>query len=264
MKGPLPFPEVAGLIEAVYKAGQAILEVEHHLMDVQYKTDTSPVTEADLKSHDILCTYLVGRTPYPVISEEDHEKNILEAHSDCYWLVDPLDGTKEFLAQNGEFTVNVALMQGGYPIWGVVLAPESDELYVGGAAEGTWLSLRSRPFKRIRSCVPQIPYRVILSRSHARKTDVSDRLLHVPHQLIPCGSSLKFCRIAEGRADIYPRLGPTAPWDIAAGQAVLEGAGGVVLNWVGERFIYNQTHLENPPFIALGQPDFWPVIQPYL
>jgi 3'(2'), 5'-bisphosphate nucleotidase len=257
----------AALLEAVKtiarQAGRAILEVYGTDFEAHTKADQSPLTEADLAAHRLILTELAKITPeLPVLSEEsaaDFSAN-LPVPWPRYWLVDPLDGTREFVARNGEFTVNIALIDGHRPVLGVVHIPVSDTTYSGMPGVGAWREANDRPPSGISVRRPARPVlRVLGSRSHG-----SPRLAEAlaglgPHELMGAGSSIKLCLVAEGSADLYPRLGPTSEWDIAAGQAVVEAAGGQVVEIAsGEALRYNaRPTLLNPDFMAYGDPDCW-------
>ncbi len=222
------------------------------LTSFDLKEDASPVTEADLMAHRILAKELASLTDkFPVVSEEDLASQAFRRNSGSFWLIDPLDGTKEFLARNGEFTVNIALIQDGIPSLGVVYAPAIDAMYWGGNGLGAYRSMGDQTVA-ITVAAPNLgnPCRVVASKSHlnAATQVMIDRLGEV--SLIQAGSSLKFCRLAEGAADIYPRLAPTCEWDTAAAQAVLEGAGGVVVDLHGMPLQYGKPDVLNPSFIA--------------
>ncbi|MGH8081730.1 MAG: 3'(2'),5'-bisphosphate nucleotidase CysQ [Lysobacter sp.] len=250
-----------GAIVIARDASAAILQVYHGEFEVERKADASPVTAADLAAHHVILDGLARLTPdIPVLSEESAHEVSLEQRRQWsrLWLVDPLDGTREFVKRNGEFSVNLALIENGVAVFGLVLAP------VGGAL---WYGQRGgRAFRRdgdaeieVRAQVPPAqPMRVAASRSHHSQR--SDDFLVRAHReaaggirMVSLGSSLKFCRIAEGSLDLYPRFGPTSEWDTAAGQCVLEAAGGAVLDPQGRPFRYNQReHLLNGDFVALG------------
>jgi 3'(2'), 5'-bisphosphate nucleotidase len=244
------------LLDAVAAAGTAILEVYATGLDVEYKADDSPLTRADRAAHEILSARLAAATPsVPMLSEEHeagHDRAVRGAWRE-FWLVDPLDGTKEFISRNGEFTVNVALVRDHRPVLGVVAAPALGLTYY--AAEGVG-AFRCRdgdapePISVRRAAEPLV---VVGSRSH--RGDSLDAVLAKlgPHELRPMGSALKFCLVAEGSADFYPRLGPTSEWDTAAAQAVLEVAGGAVTTLDGVPLRYNERDtLLNPHFMAYG------------
>ena len=240
-------------------AGEAILEVYEGDFDVETKDDRSPLTEADRRAHRIITEGLARLSPaLPVLSEEAANDEYRERFGwSRYWLVDPLDGTKEFIKRNGEFTVNIALVDDHVPVLGAVLAPALGREYFGGpAAGGAWRGDGEGPARAIRVTVPASPLRVVGSRSHASDGDLGKYLDALgPHVLKPMGSSLKICLVAEGEADVYPRFGPTSEWDTAAAQAVLEGAGGCMMDLVGQPLRYNRKEsLLNPHFLAVGDP----------
>lgn len=232
-------------------AGAAIMDIyRSDDFDVQKKADDSPLTKADLAAHNIICEGLRALDiQYPVISEESSAISWAQRKHWCrYWLVDPLDGTKEFIKRNDEFTVNIALIEKGVPILGVVYAPALDAMYTGERDRGAFLNDKAI------SVATQEPetLRVVGSRSHPSQetTDWLDAL-GKPYEMLAVGSSLKLCLVAEGKADIYPRLGPTSEWDTAAAHAVLSAAGGDVLTLNGEPLLYNQKEdYLNPHFIA--------------
>lgn len=232
-------------------AGAAIMDIyQSNDFDVQKKADDSPLTKADLAAHNIICEGLRALDiQYPVISEESSDISWAQRKHWCrYWLVDPLDGTKEFIKRNDEFTVNIALIEKGVPILGVVYAPALDAMYTGERDRGAFLNDKAI------SVATQEPetLRVVGSRSHPSQetTDWLDAQ-GKPYEMLAVGSSLKFCLVAEGKADIYPRLGPTSEWDTAAAHAVLSAAGGDVLTLNGEPLLYNQkADYLNPHFIA--------------
>lgn len=237
--------------EIAREAGAAIMDIyRSDDFDVQKKADDSPLTKADLAAHNIICDGLRALDiQYPVISEESSNISWAQRKHWCrYWLVDPLDGTKEFIKRNDEFTVNIALIEKGVPILGVVYAPALDAMYTGERDRGAFLndkaiSVASRKSETLR---------VVGSRSHPSQetTDWLDAL-GKPYEMLGVGSSLKFCLVAEGKADIYPRLGPTNEWDTAAAHAVLGAAGGEVTTVAGAPLLYNQKEdYLNPHFIA--------------
>jgi len=246
------------LLEDVKKialeAGAAIMAVyESDDFNVQQKGDDSPLTKADLAAHKVICDGLRAlETQYPIISEESSDISWEQRKHWCrYWLVDPLDGTKEFIKRNGEFTVNIALIEKGVPIMGVVYAPVLDAMYTGERDMGAMLN--DKPIKVAAKAPATL--RVVGSRSHPSRetTDWLDSL-GKPYEMVPMGSSLKICLVAEGEADIYPRLGPTCEWDTAAAHAVLSAAGGDITTITGDPLLYNQKDdYLNPHFIARPQ-----------
>ena len=222
--------------------------------EVSHKEDTSPVTEADLASHGVLVTHLAHLLPgCQVVSEEDPASLGFRQSAGRFWLIDPLDGTKEFIARNGEFTVNIALIEEGRSTLGVVYAPAIDALYWGGAGLGAFRCIGGETTAiTVASARAGEAHRMVASKSHLNEAtrDMIDCLGRVT--LVQAGSSLKFCRMAEGEADIYPRLAPTCEWDTAAGQAVLQGAGGVVVDLQGRPLLYGKPDVLNPQFIAIS------------
>jgi len=241
------------LISLMWKASDAILEVYHSgELDTKTKGDESPVTQADLAAHYVLVNGLSQLTPdIPVVSEEDPSSlQIPESHQ-RYWLIDPLDGTKEFINRNDEFTCNLALIDSHQTIYGFVSVPVLDLLYHGGSNQGAYRVNRAGSETQIQ-CQRQIfPARVIASKSHLNpETTAFIEAIHTPVELLQAGSSLKFLRIAEGLADIYPRLASTCEWDTAAAHAILEGAGGSVKKTDGSPVIYGKSEILNPHFIA--------------
>jgi 3'(2'), 5'-bisphosphate nucleotidase len=238
------------------KAGQAIMEIYQGRIDVEFKDDKSPLTAADKASHDLIVSGLKKHFPdMPVLSEEGRDIPYEQRKGwTRFWLVDPLDGTKEFIKRNGEFTVNIALIDGGTPVMGVVYVPAQDRMYLGVAGEGAFRNEGDGPFEAIgvRSPDPSAGLTVVMSRSHpSPELDEFLEKIHVAEALA-VGSSLKLCAVAEGKADLYPRLGPTMEWDTAAGQAVVQAAGGKVLRMDGTPLEYNKEELLNPYFVVTG------------
>ena len=255
MSEPIAIEEIKSLAR---NAGAAILEVYGTEFSVDTKDDSSPLTEADRRSNAVILEGLTRLYPdIPVISEEARTLPYEERRDwDQFWLVDPLDGTKEFIKRNGEFTVNIALIENAEPTLGVVHAPALDYTIWGQRGVGAALREGNEDIG-VQTRRPAIaPLRVAASRSHlddktaaaiARMGDTERRGM---------GSSLKFCKIAEGSTDVYLRFGPTSEWDTAAGQCVLEAAGGVVLGMDGQSFRYGRKEsLLNPEFLALGDAD---------
>jgi 3'(2'), 5'-bisphosphate nucleotidase len=241
------------LIPIARDAGRAIMDIyQGGPVAVRSKADDSPVTAADLAAHRCLFTALqnVAGLTLPVVSEEDGASQSHRTTQERFWLIDPLDGTKEFIARNGEFTVNIALIDRGQSILGVVYAPAIDALYWGGPELGAW-RLHGRSTEAIHvTAATDGPTRVVASKSHLNEETAAFIARLGPTSLVQAGSSLKFCRIAEGAADIYPRMAPTCEWDTAAAQAVLEGAGGYVLDLNGIPLRYGKPEVLNPSFIA--------------
>jgi len=251
-------PELARQVGMIARAaGAAILDVYHGDFAVETKADASPLTAADLAAQQVIMAGLARLDPpLPILSEEAMALPWSERrHWSRYWLVDPLDGTREFVKRNGEFTVNIALVEDRHSVLGVVLAPVSGELYVAEQGQGAWLQAQAdAPWQRIRTRALGQPVLVAGSRSHGGvQGDVLQRVIGSDYQLVPLGSSLKFCLIARGAADVYLRLGLTSEWDTAAAQCVLEEAGGALLDLAGQPFRYNRGEsLLNPEFIAVG------------
>lgn len=246
------------LVDVSRRAGLKILEWYDGDMGITRKSDDSPLTRADLASHELISAEISSRWPHiPILSEEsadipwDTRRNWQQ-----YWLVDPLDGTKEFINRNGEFTVNIALVRDHEPVMGVVHVPVTDTSYFGARDLGAWRQQGAAVARPIHVRKPAAKRAVIVgSRSHANP-ELAGQLHRLgPHELTSMGSSLKFCRIAEGLADFYPRLGPTSEWDTAAAQAVVEAAGGQVVKIDGSALGYNHKEVYlNPHFFVFGDP----------
>ena len=238
------------------QAGEKILVIYATDFPIGYKADKSPLTAADLASHECLSAGL-AKLPgaYPVLSEESAEIPFAQRRLwETYWLIDPLDGTKEFVKRNGEFTVNIALIHQHKPVLGVVYAPVTKDCYYASVDSGAYKMTGQGIPKPISVRTPAaFPPVVIGSRSHMTAEEKAYLFRLGAHTYAPVGSSLKFCRVAEGMADLYPRLGPTSEWDTAAAQCVVESAGGRVLDWSGEPLLYNtKPSLLNPFFLVFG------------
>ncbi len=241
-------------------AGAAIMSVYSRDFSVQRKDDDSPLTEADTAAHQIIERRLRSEFPgIPILSEESAELASYEVRRewDRYWLVDPLDGTKEFVKRNGQFTVNIAFIEGGCPLAGVVYAPARDWMYWGSAESGAFKADALGEANPIRcSALPEFGHlRVVGSSSHLSPETRAfvDRLKssYSGITFLPMGSSLKICLVAEGEADLYPRLGPTMEWDTAAAHAILSAAGGSLLeHCTGRELRYNKEDLRNGWFVA--------------
>ncbi len=236
-------------------AGESILEIYKKMnSDFELKEDKSPLTEADIVSHNIIVKALRILTPdLPILSEEESEIpfNVRSTWKQ-YWLIDPLDGTKEFINRNGEFTVNIALIKNNKPILGVIFVPVTNEVFYGYENGGSFYKKGKSKEKKIEvNNNYKKNIRVVSSRSH-----LNDRLASFLKKIkasksISIGSSLKFCLIASGKADIYPRFGPTSEWDTAAGHAIVKFAGGSILTLKKQELTYNtKESLLNPDFIA--------------
>lgn len=251
----LPFDSILfeELISLMWKASDAILEIYRSgELNTELKGDESPVTQADLAAHDVLINGLSKLTPdIPVVSEEDPSSLQIPESYRRYWLIDPLDGTKEFINRNVEFTCNLALIDSHQTIYGFVSTPVLDLLYHGGDTYGAYRVNRAGSETQIQCQRQTSPTRVIASKSHLNPETIAFiEAIETPIEVIQAGSSLKFLRIAEGLADIYPRLAPTCEWDTAAAHAILEGAGGSVKQTDGSPVIYGKSDVLNPHFIA--------------
>jgi len=252
-------PLLKGLIPVAYEAGAVIMEIFNRAdFSVRHKGDASPVTEADEKAEEIILAALEKLAPgVQVVAEElAHRDGIPEHAGEEFFLVDPLDGTREFVNRRDAFTVNIALIQKGRPVLGLVYAPGRDALYYGDVSGGAFMikgkEAAPAPLK-VRKAGPS-KMAIVASLSH-RNQETDEYLKNYPGaDLVSIGSSLKFCLVAEGKADLYPRLGTTMEWDTAAGHAVLSAAGGEVFNPDGSEFTYNKEGFRNGFFIARGDP----------
>ena len=259
-------PALAALIQASLAGARAVMEVYATDFSVERKADDSPVSEADrLAEMAILERLAVDFPDIPVVAEEAVSAGQLPDIGSRFFLVDPLDGTKEFISRNGEFTVNIGLIEDGVPVMGIVLAPALGLAYCGkgsgawrGGLGGDFQEIRDWRDMRARASAPQ-PV-AVASRSHSNPaTEDALAKAHAGDRR-SIGSSLKFCLVAEGEADFYPRMGPTMEWDTAAGDAVLRSAGGRVVTLDGEALCYGKTgvpgmrEFENPHFLAAGDP----------
>lgn len=253
---------ITALVDLSLKAGDVILNVYAKGTTVAYKADQSPVTEADERAEAVILTGLRALAPdIPVVAEEEYAAGRVCATDSRFFLVDPLDGTREFIARNGEFTVNIALIEQGVPTLGVVYAPALGVVYAGGGGRAFKAQVQDGALVHeteiaIRPAPPCL--QVVGSRSHGSQ-DTLDWLSRFPEQsFVSAGSSLKFCLVAEGAADLYPRHGRTMEWDTAAGDAVLRAAGGAVVTFDGAPLRYGKrqqatdTDFANPHFVAYG------------
>lgn len=258
--------QIVTLQNIAIAAGKKILEIYHDSdfsQVVDFKDDSSPLTLADKAAHEVIVAELKNHYPeIPIISEEG--KNIpydVRKDWETFWLVDPLDGTKEFIKRNGQFTVNIALIHQHRPVVGVIYTPVTEELYYAATSDQA-SDMEVGAFKRVSSEHPQkISVRkqqdhkvAVRSSSHASEEEDAVLSEYGVSESISRGSSLKFCMVAEGIADVYYRHGPTMEWDTAAGQAIVEGAGGQVFQGAGrEPFVYNKESLLNGSFLALAE-----------
>jgi 3'(2'), 5'-bisphosphate nucleotidase len=253
------------VIEIAKNAGEAIMKVYETDFDVENKSDNSPLTQADLAAHNLIVNSLTQLTPdIPILSEESEtiDAGVRNAWQ-LYWLIDPLDGTREFVKRNGEFTVNIALIDRHLPIMGVVYAPATDLLYYASLGHGAFKQAKNYAAFQIHTRPFNIEKLIVAgSRSHCDHQ--VQRFLNNIHvetgavpELISMGSSLKICLVAQGSADVYPRLGPTSEWDTAAAHCVLKEAGGDIVDEAGQQLRYNtKQSLLNPHFFATVQKSF--------
>lgn len=266
-------------LSAALEAGRAILEVYETDFSVEYKSDKSPLTRADMKSHSIIKQYLTeDEDSFPLLSEEGRDIPFEERKQwENLWIIDPLDGTKEFVKRNGEFTVNIALVKKTRPVAGAIYSPVLDKLYFSGEDIGAYLveqaysrftaftGPKDEFFKGLHGIAEKLPGKnqqkdsetlyVVASRSHySGETETFVNSLKNKYKqikLISAGSSLKMCLVAEGKAHLYPRFAPTSEWDTAAGQAIVEAAGGKVIHHNSDKaLVYNKENLLNPWFIV--------------
>lgn len=248
------------LIDISRRAGAAIMKIyDADNADIEIKQDSSPVTSADLAANAVICESLQMLTPtVPIVSEENkHQPYATRSTYEEHWIVDPLDGTKEFIKRNGEFTVNIALIRGGKPVLGFVYVPVSGDLYYGGVDIGAYRINKYGEKTRIGATAIQLSQpglRVVTSRSHM-SDETEQWIAQLTHAEVQRkGSSLKITSIAAGEADLYPKIGPTMEWDTAAADAVLRAAGGSITQLSnGKPLDYNKPDLTNPHFLAAGQ-----------
>jgi 3'(2'), 5'-bisphosphate nucleotidase len=245
------------LLPIVERAGAAVMQIYDAGFTVHHKEDNTPLTLADLESQRVIIEGLKRITPdIPILSEESAAAPWAERQTwRELWVVDPLDGTREFVKRNGEFTINIALVLEHEPILGIVAAPAQGIIFWGMAGVGAFSRRQGGEGRRIRTTAPQTPLRVVGSRSHLSPQTAAYLTRLGPHVMSGIGSSLKFCLLAEGKADLYPRFGATSEWDTAAGQAVLEAAGGQVTRMDGHRLRYNcRESVINSDFVAFSDP----------
>jgi 3'(2'), 5'-bisphosphate nucleotidase len=242
------------LLPIVHHAGSAIMNIYAGNIDVRTKSDASPVTKADELAEALILPALQALDrSIPIVAEEQAAAGNTPKTGNRFWLVDPLDGTKEFISRNGEFTVNIALIENGVPVLGVVLAPALKRLFAGGRGLGAFVEENGK--RKAIQCrpVPAAGLTVVASRSHGNEAALARFLdgAKVASQT-SAGSSLKLCLLAAGEADVYPRLGPTMEWDIAAGDAVLRAAGGRLITLDNKPMVYGKPTFANPHFSAWG------------
>ncbi|RMA93321.1 3'(2'),5'-bisphosphate nucleotidase CysQ [Hydrogenothermus marinus] len=257
---------IKSLISIAKKAGEEILEIYNKDFEIEYKDDKSPLTEADKKAHKIIKNGLSEISDFPVLSEEGKEIPSKDRKNwEYFWMVDPLDGTKEFIKKNGEFTVNIALIHKNKPILGVVYAPVLDIMYYGDIENGGYKIEKGKKEKLPLKKQKKDTVSVVMSKSHLNeetsKFVKSLKKYFKNIEAVSIGSSLKICLVAEGKADIYPRLAPTMEWDTAAAHAVLNAVGGKIIKYEDSfslsktknypEISYNKENLLNPYFIAI-------------
>jgi 3''(2''),5''-bisphosphate nucleotidase, bacterial len=255
------------LADAAKEAGEAILTIVRRGFEIESKRDSSPVTEADRAAELVILAALARVAPgVPVIAEEEVAAGRIPAHGDLYFLVDPLDGTKEFVRGGDDYTVNIGLIDKGRPTAGVVFAPATGALYSGSIEEGAWTG-QGRERQRIRTRQRGDDITAVASKSHLNQATIDYLEAAVGTcDYIAVGSSLKFCIVAEGRADIYPRASPTSEWDTAAGHAILVAAGGTVEGPEGGLLTYGKRAFLNRAFVATGgwkAPPLDPFLEPF-
>ena len=239
------------VLEIALTADKAVMAVYETDFSIEYKDDSSPLTRADMTAHKIITEALERLEPrFPILSEESNEIPwSTRKRWETFWLVDPLDGTKDFVNRSGEFTVNIALIDKGEPVLGVVTAPALNQAYMGVKGGGSFRQTKAS--RTVIQCSSlHNPPRVLASKNHLNQATRRFINRMGDCKMVQAGSSLKFCRIAEGAADIYPRMGPTSEWDTAAAHCVLEAAGGRIQTLAGKRLTYGKQDVLNPPFIA--------------
>ncbi len=256
MTNPAPTAELLALAALAHEAGRAIMDIYHSNFTAEAKADASPVTQADQRAEEIILKGLAKLYPtIPVIAEESVAAGHIPKIGSTFFLVDPLDGTREFISRNGEFTVNIGLIRDGAPVLGVIFAPALEEMFLGAQGLGAFYKRASQAHYApiIARAAPDQGPEILASRSHLDAETKAFIDAAKPSNLVNAGSSLKFCRIAQGQADLYPRFGRTMEWDTAAGHAILLAAGGSVTKPDGSAFIYGKPGFANGAFIARGR-----------
>ena len=243
------------IIAIAKKAGEAIMQIYQKDFSVGYKEDQSPLTEADLASHHLICDELIKFYPdIPILSEESANIFKLDDENTYFWCVDPLDGTKEFIKKNDEFTVNIALIKNQQPILGVIGVPAKNSVYAAVKGQGAFKQQGKNELQEIH-VKPQDPDHLTFAVSRSHLDDHTKEMVdEYQAKLLQAGSALKLAYVAEGLVDVYPRFGPTMLWDVAAGQCIIEEAGGQVL-WADHQqpMTYNINHMKNDSFIAMNE-----------
>jgi len=245
--------ELEDIVFIAKDAGEAIMQIYNRDFNIEYKDDKSPLTEADLKANDIICSNLTRLYPnIPIMSEENKQVAYDNRKKwDYYWCIDPIDGTKEFIKKNDEFTVNIALIHKNTPVLGVVYAPAINEMYKAKKGEGAFKNNQKLPLQT--NLNPKEKLFVVASKSHLshETQEFIDNLETKKIEQVSKGSSLKLCMVAEGKADIYPRLAPTMEWDTAAADAVVREAGKMTYQFENNQpMLYNKENLLNPWFVV--------------
>lgn len=245
--------KIEEILDIARKAGDAIMEIYDKDFTVAYKDDSSPLTEADTRANEIICQALIEKYPdLPILSEENKEVPFEERKRwEYFWLVDPIDGTKEFIKKNGEFTVNIALIHHDTPVLGVVYAPALGDIYYAKKGAGAYKNEQKLPLYTNTS--PRKRIKVVASKSHlSKETQAFIDSLDSEHiEQVSKGSSLKLCMVATGEADIYPRLAPTMEWDTGAAHAIVLESEKVVLQYeISQALVYNKETLINPWFVV--------------
>lgn len=245
--------ELQRVVEIALEAGNAIMEIYKKDFKIEYKDDKSPLTEADTKANEIICNALIKLYPnIPIMSEENKQTEYeIRKNWEYYWCIDPIDGTKEFIKKNDEFTVNIALIHKETPVLGVVYAPAIDEMYKAKKGEGAFKNGQKLPLKINEN--PKEKLSVVASKSHLSQEtqEFIDNLETQEIEQVSKGSSLKLCMVAEGIADIYPRLAPTMEWDTAAADAIVRESGKMTYQFENQKsMVYNKENLLNPWFVV--------------
>ena len=247
--------DMHNVITIAKQAGETIMQIYQKDFGVEYKEDQSPLTEADLASHHLICDELSKLYPdILILSEESADTFMLDDENACFWCVDPLDGTKEFIKKNDEFTVNIALIHNQQPILGVIGVPAKNMLYAAVKGEGAFKQQEDNQLQKIR-VKPQDPDQLTFAVSRSHLDDHTKAMVD-EHQaeMLQAGSALKLAYVAEGLVDVYPRFGPTMLWDVAAGQGIIEEAGGQVLRVKNQQpMTYNINQMRNDSFIAMNK-----------
>ena len=247
--------DMHNVIGIAKKAGETIMQIYHKDFSVEVKEDQSPLTKADLASHHLICGELSKLYPdIPILSEESADTLTLADENSSFWCVDPLDGTKEFIKKNDEFTVNIALIKNQQPILGVIGVPAKNMLYAAVKGEGAFKQKGGNELQKIH-VKPQDPDHLTFTVSRSHLDDHTKAMVdEYEAEMLQAGSALKLTYVAEGLVDVYPRFGPTMLWDVAAGQCIIEEAGGQVL-WAKNQhpMTYNINHMKNDSFIAMNK-----------